>query len=417
MKTSSLLIILALVLIIAVALAIIYPLYTTRPPATVSTQTVSTPILLGGNLEWTGQEASVNLWKERGARLAIEKINSKGGVLGRPIDIVIYDSALSTEKAVSIATRLIEVDKVAVVVSLGATVTASAMIPVTEKYGVINFVMFAPASIVRQKLQDPNYYPNTYIFSAGSYFYPKAFLDFLASLPESDRPKTIAVIGRNDVYGKDSYTSIEEWLKEHPGMFNIVANEYFDVGTPDLKPLVSKIIAINPDVIMANVYMGEAIQVVKALQELRWKPKFLWINVGPQQPEWVTQLGDIANYVFTSTPYVWTIPTPGNEELNNLTLSRYGTNAVYGEGCAYAMIEIIAQAIKKAGSTDPAKIKEILNKETFDTIIGKVRFKNGVLQLEHFVIQIINGKPEVVWPLEYRTHNPIYPIPDSWLRG
>jgi branched-chain amino acid transport system substrate-binding protein len=406
MKISTRLIaVIALVIVVAAATVIAYNILTPKQ------QAITTPILFGGNLEWTGQEASVNIWKERGVRMFIEEANSKGGVLGRPIDIIIYDSALSSEKATSIATRLIEVDHVNVIMSLGATVTSTAMISVTEARKVVNFVMFAPASLVRQKLADPNYYPYTFIFSAGSYFYPKAFLNFLASLPEKDRPKTIAIIGRNDVYGKDSYSSIDEWLKGKPGMFQIVANEYFDVGTPDLKPVVAKVIAPKPDVIMANVYMGEAIQIVKALEELRWKPKFLWINVGPQQPEWVQQLGKLGDYVFTSTPYVWTIPTPGNKKLNDITLARYGTNAVYGQGCAYAMMEIMAQAIEKAGSTDSDKLVSVLKTAEFDTIIGKVKFTNGVLMLEHFVIQIINGKPEVIWPLQYRTHEPVYPMP------
>jgi branched-chain amino acid transport system substrate-binding protein len=416
MKISIRLIVaIALVIVVAAATVIAYNTLIPKQQTITTTtqQPITTPILFGGNLEWTGQEASVNIWKERGVRMFIEEANSKGGVLGRPLDIIIYDSALSSEKATSIATRLIEVDHVNIVLSLGATVTSTAMISVTEAHKVVNFVMFAPASLVRQKLADPKYYPYTFIFSAGSYFYPKAFLDFLASLPEKDRPKTIAVIGRNDVYGKDSYSSIDEWLKGKPGMFQIVANEYFDVGTPDLKPVVAKIIAPKPDVIMANVYMGEAIQIVKALEELRWKPKFFWINVGPQQPEWTQQLGKLGDYVFTSTPYIWSIPTSENQKLNNITLARYGTKAVYGQGTAYAMMEIMVQAIKKAGSTDSDKLVSVLNTAEFDTIIGKVKFTNGVLMLEHFVVQIINGTPEVVWPLQYRTHEPVYPMPGS----
>jgi len=383
------------------------------------------PIKIGFGMALTGGLAANGKAALIGMQLWAEDVNKKGGILGRPVELVYYDDQTKGATVPGIYTKLLDVDKVNFVVSgYGTNLIAPAM-PIVMERKLVFPALFGLAN--NEKLNYPGYFQ---IMPAG----PRPALDWTATfyelaIKQTPRPQTVAIVGADAEYPHNAMAGARENIKRLG--FKLVYDSTYPPTTVDFTPIVRSIKALDPDIVAVYSYPPDSAGMVLAAHEVGLRPKMFGAGmVGLQFAALLTKLGPklngIVNYDFwVPEP---TLRFPGIEEF----LQRYQAKAAsagvdplgyYLPPWAYAYLQVLAQAIEGTKSLDQQKVADYIHKTEFDTIVGKVRFgANGewlqprVLQIQFQGIETTDieqfkqpGKRPVLYPEKYKSGNLIYP--------
>lgn len=364
------------------------------------------PIVIGGSLPLTGESAEPGLWVERGMKFWADEINAKGGLLGRPVAFKIYDDESSPQKAVTLAEKAITVDKVDLLFGGYPGTAARAVMPVAENHKYVYVSMGGHMKSFEQGYK--------YSFGGpplmGEWWY-EGFFEWLATVPADQRPKKAAVYTMNNPVGASLLDSIERWSKK----LNIekVIDEKYNLPLPDATPLVLKAKQMNCDILFANGFFTDGVMVLRAAKALDYNPKAIVQGIGSVIPAWLKELGKDGYYVFSGTSLHNKLNYPGNDKLNAHVKEKYGLDGypVYF-GFGYAWMQTLGQAVEGAKSLDQTKIRDWLKANKVDTICGPMTFdEKGLPKPIDLCTQIIDGQVELIWPLNVRTKEPVYPKP------
>lgn len=391
-----------LVMLIAFAAALAVSL----TPAGVTCAQDKKPIVIGGSLPLTGKFAETAKWIQRGMEFWAAETNKKGGLLGRPVKFKIYDDESNANKAVTFAEKAITVDKVDLLFGGYPGTAARAVMPVAEKHQYVYVSMGG-----HMKSFEQGY---AYCFGGpplmGEWWY-EGFFQWLATLPEDQRPKRAAVYTMNNPIGA-SLQSFDTWM-EKLGIEKVV-DEKYNLPLPDATPLIVKAKQMNCDILFSNGFFADGVMTVRAAKALQYNPKAIVQGIGSVIPAWTKELGKDGNYVFSGTSLHYKLNFPGNDKLNKHVNEKYGLPGypVYF-GFGYVWMQTLAQAVEGAGSLDQTKIRDWLKSNTVHTICGPMAFdERGLPDPINFCTQVIGEKVELVWPKEVRTHEPVYPKPE-----
>lgn len=364
------------------------------------------PIVIGGSLPLTGQFAETAVWVERGMKFWAEEVNAKGGLLGRPVEFKIYDDESNASKAVTFAEKAITVDKVDFLFGGYPGTAARAVMPLADKH---KFVYISMGG--HMKSFEQGY---TYCFGApplmGEWWY-EGFFQWLETLPPDQRPKKAAVYTMNNPIGLSVAESIAQWAKKLG--IELAVQEKYNLPLPDATPLILKAKQLNCDILFSNGFFDDGVMTVRAAKALEYNPKAIVQAIGSVVPAWLKELGPDGNYVFSGTSLHNRLNFPGNDKLNAYVKKTYnldGYPLYFGFG--YCWMQTLAQAVEGAKSLDQTKIRDWLRSNQVDTIAGPMKFDaKGLPAPTNLCTQIINGRVELVWPLNVRTASPVYPKP------
>ncbi|MCD6084755.1 MAG: amino acid ABC transporter substrate-binding protein [Desulfurococcales archaeon] len=385
---------------------------TTTAPATTPSPTTTTeakPIIIGATLSLTGKYGRTGEWYKLGYELWVEQVNKKGGLLGRPVKLILYDDQSDPTTAASLYEKLITVDKADLLLGPYSSAIAFAVSSVTEKY---HKVMVEGGGNALK------------IFSRGyKYIFltlpgldeniTKGLFDFIASLPLEKRPKTIAIINANDLFPKAIANGAVLYAKKLG--LEIVLHEEYPKEAKDLTPLLTKIKDLNPDVLVGGTYFPDAVLIVKTLKQLNWRPKIVFLTVGPAMPEFWETLGEDANGIMGESWWEPTAPWKGVDEFVKAFREKYGKDPDYHAACAYAACQVIEEAVKAVGSLDQDKIAEWIRTYTIETIVGPLKYTEaGYPTLGPLLIQWQDGARVILMPKEATTGEPVYPLSPTW---
>jgi branched-chain amino acid transport system substrate-binding protein len=374
---------------------------------------------LTGGLAAQGKAAllSMQLWKE--------DVNKRGGLLGRPVELVYYDDQSKPATVPGIYTKLLDVDKVHFVVSgYGTNLIAPAMPLVVERKLVFP-ALFGLAN--NEKFKHPGYFQ---IMPAG----PRPALDWTATFFEvaakqTPKPHTVAIVGADAEYPHNAMAGAREHIKRLG--LKLVYDSTYPPTTVDFTPIVRSIKALDPDIVAVYSYPPDTAGMVLAAHEVALKPKMFGAGmVGTQFAALLTKLGPKLNGIVNFDFWVPepTLKFPGIEDF----LKRYQAQAAkegvdplghYLPPWAYAYVQVLGLAIEGTKSLDQQKVAEYIRKNEFDTIIGKAQFgANGewlhsrVLQVQYQGIETTDveqfkhpGKRIVLYPEKFKSGNIIYP--------
>jgi branched-chain amino acid transport system substrate-binding protein len=366
------------------------------------------PIRIGGTLPLTGAFAETGKWVEKGYRYWAEEINSKGGLLGRKVELIIYDDASSVEKTVTLLEKAITVEKVDLLLGGYPGTACVAQMPVAERHKM---------AYVSMGGHMPSFLQG-YKYSFGSpplmgQWWAEGLGQWLKNLPPGGRPKSAAIITMNNVIGKSCRESIVKWTKELN--ISILVDEYYDLPLAVADTLVSKSKESGAEAMFANGFFGDGVLTVRSMKSLRYNPKLLYQSVGCLVPAWVEQLGEDANYVFSCTAIHHKLPYPSIKRLNEVCREKYGQKYapdyfLFG----YSWVYTLQKGVEETKSLDNTAIKDYLHTREIDLIYGKIRFdEKGLPPAYSYLTQILNGEVELVWPLGIASAKPIYPKP-AW---
>ena len=325
---------------------------------------------LTGGLAGAGQAAliAMKIWRD--------DVNAAGGLLGRQVEFVYYDDSTNPSKVPGIYSKLINVDKVDLVVSSYGTNLIAPAMPIVMKQKMVFIALFGLA--VNERFNYNNYFQ---IMPAG----PEPKLDwsrgfFNLAMSQSPQPQSIALLAADSEFAKNAVAGARSHA-EQLGL-NIVYDKTYPPGTADFTPVVRAIMASNPDLVYVGSYPPGSVGIVNAANELDLKAKMFGGGmVGLQyagiQKNLGSKLNGIVNYDF------WVPASTLNFEGVDAFLAKYQAAAAGGKvdplghylpPYAYAYLQVLGAAVNAVGKLDHAAIGEHIRNNTFDTVVGAVSF-------------------------------------------
>ncbi|MFZ2224206.1 MAG: ABC transporter substrate-binding protein [Candidatus Deferrimicrobium sp.] len=365
-------------------------------------------VKVGVLLPLTGSQAKFGEIEKRSYEMAVEEINAKGGVNGKKIELLFEDDTGKPDVGRSAVEKLISRDKVPVLTGGYSSSVTLAATPVAQQFKVPFVISTGSDDAITEKKYD-------YVFRVNppASEYPNAVKSFLHGVAKD--VKTVALLYENSAFGQSSSKSFEA---DAVGLgLKIVVKEGYQAGAIDFKPVLTKVKAANPDMIYMVSYVMDASLLMRQAKELRINPKlFVGGGAGFTLPEFAKSAGDAADGVYSATLWVETLPFPGAKEYFDKFKKRYGSETEYHGAEAYAAMQVVADALKRAKSFTPKDIRDALAATNMKTVFGPVKFVSyGKMsqqnKLDTYMVQWQKGTLEAVWPTSVATKKYIYPTP------
>ena len=383
------------------------------------------PIKIGYSTSLTGGLAANGKSALLAQRIWEEDTNAKGGMLSRPVKLIYYDDKSSPSEIPLIYTKLLDVDRVDLIIGgYGTALTAPAMpIVIQRKKTFIGFLALA----VNSEFNYPNYFVMIPSGPDAKSAFTRGFFD--AALAQTPKPQTVAIVAADQEFSLNAADGARENVKR--AGLKLVYDRTYPPATVDFTPIVRAIAATNPDLVVVCSYPPDSVGIVRAVNELRFKPKAIGgAMVGLQATATKTQLGSLLNGFIN---YEFWLPVP-KMQFPGVTdlISRYQARAAaegvdplgyYMPPWAYAQLQVLQQAVEATGTLDDAKLGDHIRTHSFRTVVGDVQFgaqgewaRSRILQVQY---QNIRGydiaqfkdmsTQVVVAPAEYASGAVIYP--------
>jgi branched-chain amino acid transport system substrate-binding protein len=392
-------------------------------PATAAAQA---PIRIGFSMALTGPLAANGKQALLGMKIWEEETNAKGGLLGRQVKLVYYDDQTNPSTVPGIYTKLIDVDKVDLVLGPYATNMAAPAMPVVMQKGKLFIILFGLD--VNHEFKYDKFFamiptgPNT------KPSFTEGFFD--AAAVQRPKPQTVALVAADAEFSRNACEGARENAKKHD--FMVVYDKTYPPTTTDFTPIVRAIAATKPDLVTICSYPLDSVGMVKAVNELDFRPKMIGgAMVGLQATVFKTQLGPLLNGFVN---YETWVPAKGmmserTEEFFKAYQARAAAEGVdplgyYLGGWGYAYIQLLGDAIKGANSLQDDVLADYIRKTTFKTIHGDIKFGPGgewavgrMLQVQYHAIkqgagiELFRGMDyqNVLTPNDLKTGDIIYP--------
>jgi branched-chain amino acid transport system substrate-binding protein len=244
----------------------------------------------------------------------------------------------------------------------------------------------------------------------------EGYLEGLLDMAAKRGLKTVAIINEDTLFPKATVQGTIELAKKKG--LQVVFVEAYPKGNPDFSAILTKIRAVNPDVLGAATYFDDAVAITRQMKELNVNPKMYGVTVGGDLPTFYQLLGKNAEFVYGATQWEVELPYPGAKEfLQAYTMEFPGRDLSYHSAGGYGGCQVLVEAIKRAGSLDGEKIREAVLKLDINTVYGGFKVDEGGFQISHKMVtfQWQEGKKVIVWPDELAAGKALFPTP-PWTR-
>jgi branched-chain amino acid transport system substrate-binding protein len=388
------------------------------------------PITVGFGMALTGGLAPIG----KAALLAMQiweaDANAKGGLLGRPVKLVYYDDQSNPATIPGIYTKLLDVDKVDLIISGYATNMIAPAMPIVMQHNRTFLSLFGLA--VNSEFKYPKYFSFTptggpepkQSFAAGF---------FATAMAQDPKPQTLAMVGADAEFPHNAMDGARVLAKQ--AGLKIVYDKTYPPSTTDYTPIIRAIQATNPDLVLVCSYPPDSVGMVRAAHEVGLKTKLFGGGmVGLQSTAIKVQLGPLLNGI---VDYDFWLPwSRVSSEESKAFLKKYQAQApaagvdplgYYLPPFAYSYLQVLQQAVDGAKSLDQDKLADYLRTHTFNTIVGDVKFgSNGEWAEPRVVeVQFRNVKANdleqfrdpstevILWPPTLKTGDVMYPYTEA----
>ena len=400
---------------VAVALVVSFSLGCTRNKAG------GNSIKVGVVLPITGREAKPGQYQREGIDLAIKQINQNGGVmvkeLGKklPLQEVFYDDSSDQAKSASLAERAMSSDEVIAVLGAYSTALGEAESVMPDRYQT-PWITTGPAATTIFN----HGYQYTFGTLSPTNLLGSTTAEYLGSLVDQSKLKKglkIAMALENTDHGVDYGNGIKQWIQDHPGYFNVVFSENFDLGSPDFSGLLQKVKGARADIFLADAHLQDYITMHR--QYLQSGMRHQMISYGARGPEADARkaMGDGVDYIFAGIWWSRNLPYPQVKKFNEdyKAFTGHEPDSWY-PATAYDAMRVLASAIESAGTLNKTAIRDALKKvDLKDSLLPGQELKfgaNGQINTPFVIVQNKpGGKVDIVYPKDAATGESIAPIP------
>ncbi len=355
----------------------------------------------------TGPNAAFGQAHKNAYTLALSELNAKGGVLGKPIELLYYDDQSKPDQGVQGVAKLVDQEQVPIILGAYSSEITRAMVQaVTPK----QVPLLIPTAVADNLMETGSQW--VFRLCVGSGAYARATLDFLEN---NGAPKTMAIVYENTNFGQSNDKSMRE--EAGKAGITIVEEEAYQASSPDYKALLQRVKAQNPEVVYFGSYLLDATTLMRQSAEVGLNPRyFTAAGNGFSAAEFPTNdkgAGKYAEYTFSVNQWHHTAKWRGSKEFDESFYKLTGTHPTYHAMEAYAALLVARAAIEKARSTQPAAIRDALRAlDLAETPFGPVKFDaRGQNAHPVLITQIQQGQFRVVWPPSAAEAPPIIPTP------
>ncbi len=410
------------------------------PPATEAPPEPAEPIKIGASLPITGDFA-INGEKHRdGYQLCVDLINERGGLLERPVELIVSDNQSDVETTMAQVERFVNVDNVDLIFGTFSSRLTFPMSSAMEQAGMVHPIPSGAAlRIYLRGYETPIYFQQ----KAAEYVGESPINMIKELVPEGDQPASVALAYADDFFagsiangllggdvaveGDDDIISLAPGLIADAG-WELVYEEMWPEGFADWVTLANSIKESGAEYLFGlTASPDDAIQLVRALQTVEYQPKGVYLSQGSQQ-EFADAVGEAANGVTIHAAWHPAVQWEGvlageaytNQEFQDDFMAKFGRAADEDEAIPFALCQGIEQAVRATGSTDNAELISWLKARTADdpvkTIIGDRYWDERGLPIDadFVMVQWQDGNLAFVYPVgEFPgTSDLIWPKPE-----
>ncbi len=374
------------------------------PAGTVAAAPTGDPIRIGASVSTTGTNGRTGLYQQEAYLLWEAQKNASGGLLGRPVEMVLYDDQSDPTTGARLYERLITEDQVDLVMGPYASGVTQAVAQITERYGYPLLVAGASAN----SIWESGFRAIFGVYSvAGDYF-----KDIITTIAPAQDYKTAAVIYEDAVFpmstGQGAVTTLQDQGIE------VVLEESYPQKATDVSSVLTKIRDLDPDMLIGGSYLPDSVLIVRQAKELGLNPRLYAFSVGAAQPDFVETLGADANYVLGPSMWEPEIETEGNADFMAAYQQMWDRDPDYHSATGYAGCQILERAVTNVGELDLEALAEALSSLTMNTILpGEYRVDETGKQIGHIplTVQWQDGQKIIVAPEDQQTGELNLPTP------
>ena len=387
------------------------------------------PIKIGFSMALTGGVAPNGKVVLAAFEIWRDDVNAKGGLLGRPVELVYYDDQSNPANVPPIYTKLLSVDKVDLLLGPYATNMIAPAMPVIMQQNKLTIGILGVA--VNRHFNYPKYFSMVPLGPNGVKAFSDGFFELAAA--QNPKPKTVAIVAADAEFARTVADGARENAKASG--FEIIYDKGYPPNTTDFAPIVRAVQAANADIVFIAAYPPDTVGIVRAANEVNLMPKmFGGAMIGLLVTPIKVQLGPLTNGIVISESFVLapTFNFPGVADL----LKRYQAKAA-GLGIdplghayapfAYAAGQVLAEAVTATKSLDHDKLAAYMREHTFRTVAGEIKFgPDGEWSKPRQVFsQFLNvagndldqfrdaSRQPILWPAEYKTGSMVYPYAEA----
>ncbi len=298
-------------------------------------------------------------------KIAVDQVNRQGGVLGKKIQLIVYDDRADAKEAVALAYKLIEQDKISAFVAGSYSLPTRAVAPIFQEEKIPLVAAYA-------------IHPD--VTKAGEYCFRNGFLGTVEGKAAAYtahkllNAKTVALLTSDNDFGRTLVEGFKMYQAKYGKDMKIVYEQAYPFSEKDFKPYLSKIKEANPDVIFASGYYFQTGPLLKQARELGIKSKILG-EEGADSPKLAEIAGEAAEGFYIVTNFDRDDPRPVVQNFLNEYRKRYKIEPDMVGASAYDAFMIIVDAMRKTKTfSNPTAIRVAISKTTnFDGLTGIIK--------------------------------------------
>jgi branched-chain amino acid transport system substrate-binding protein len=360
------------------------------------------PIRIGVTTSLTGPIANFGTEQKQGMQMWADDVNARGALLGRPVELVLYDDQSNAARVTVLYEKLINEDKVDFLISPYTSNFTLAAAAVAERYGV-PMVSVASASDI---------WNHGYTNIFGLYAPADTNMHPVLELAKQQGLKTIALIYYDDDFPRHLADGVR--AKAAAEGFTVVFDEAYSNDLTTMPALAKRVAATSPDVVIVGSYMDDAVAFAKAAKTAGLKPKVIAFSGAPALPEFIERVGvDNAQGMLSTVQWSRDVRVPGGFDLGYRYAQKYGRYPSYDAAGGYAAGQVIEAAVRLAGTTDHDAVRDQLSRLKFRSILGNYRVDSTGKQTAKstYLVQVQDTHISLVYPPNVARWKLLYPYP------
>jgi branched-chain amino acid transport system substrate-binding protein len=359
---------------------------------------------IGATMSITGKAYSVQGgYGREGYLLCQNHLNAQGGLLGRAVEFLIYDDESDEKTAARLYEKLITEDKVDAILGPYGTTITEAVADIPEKHRKVMVAANAATSSIWEK-------GRKYLIMVLSPV-DSAAMGAL-ELAARNGLKKVAIINQDALLPKAVAKTTNEIAKSKG--LDVVSFETYPTGTSDFSAVLKKLEETAPDLLVtAAVRLDDLVAILRQMRAMDLNLKMVSSLPYGLLPEFYQQLGKDAEFVYSATYWEASLPNPGNPEFVAAYQKEFNRAPAVQSANSYAGCQILAEAVRQAGTTESEKLRDTLLSLNIKSVLGDFAVDQRGFQIgqKAVTIQWQDGKQAVVWPDELGS-TPRFPTPN-----